>query len=51
VLDDFRLLVKKHSVDYLAAQVYLDPQPFELLYPTPPLLNDNQGNSPNAAQG
>ena len=51
VLDDFRLLVKKHSVDYLAAQVYLDPQPFELLYPTPPLLNDNQGNSPDAAQG
>ena len=51
VLDDFRLLVKKYSVDYLAAQVYLEPQPFELLCLIPPLLNDNQGNSPDAAQG
>ena len=31
VLDDFRRLVKKHSVDYLALQVYLEPQPTELL--------------------
>lgn len=31
VLDDFRRLVKKHSVDYLSLQVYLEPQPAELL--------------------
>ncbi len=31
VLDNFRRLVKKHSVDYLALQVYLEPQPAELL--------------------
>ena len=31
VLDGFRLLVKKHSVDYLSLQVYLEPQPAELL--------------------
>ncbi len=31
VLDDFRLLVKNHSVDYLSLQVYLEPQPAELL--------------------
>ena len=31
VLDDFRRLVKNHSVDYLSLQVYLAPQPAELL--------------------
>ena len=31
VLDDFRRLVKKHSVDDLSLQVYLEPQPAELL--------------------
>ena len=31
VLADFRRLVKKHSVDYLSLQVYLEPQPAELL--------------------
>ena len=31
VLDDFRRLVKNHSVDYLSLQVYLEPQPAELL--------------------
>ena len=46
VLDDFRHLVKKHSVDYLAEQVYLEPQPIELLE-----LKDNQEDSPDAAQG
>jgi uncharacterized protein YbbK (DUF523 family)/uncharacterized protein YbgA (DUF1722 family) len=33
VLDHFRRLVKQHSVDYLALQVYLAPQPAELLVP------------------
>ncbi len=45
-IDDFRHLVKKHSVDYLAEQVYLEPQPIELLE-----LKDNQEDSPDAAQG
>ena len=31
ILDDFRRLVKKHPVDYLSLQVYLEPQPAELL--------------------
>ena len=31
VLDSFRRLVKEHSVDDLTSQIYLDPQPAELL--------------------
>ena len=31
VLDDFRRLVKLHSIDYLLCQAYLEPHPAELL--------------------
>ena len=31
VLDDFRRLVKLHSIDYLLGQAYLEPHPAELL--------------------
>ena len=31
VLDEFRRLVKLHSIDYLLCQSYLEPHPAELL--------------------